>query len=193
MPGHLLHWLKFNLWYFRQPPWDTGISPPELLEFIARQPAGSALDMGCGTGTNALALARAGWHVVGIDFVLKAVRQAQRRIQRAGLGDRVQIFRENVAKLDRVVGPFDLILDIGCYHGLQEDARTGYRANVRRLLAPGGYWLLYTRCRPESVQAVGISEKHIRLLKEHWSLVKREDGFDRVDIPAAWLTFQNGE
>ena len=32
------NWLRktlFNVWYFQRPPWDTGISPPELVEFIS--------------------------------------------------------------------------------------------------------------------------------------------------------------
>ena len=32
-------------------PWDTGVSPPELLDFLDRHPPGRALDLGCGTGT----------------------------------------------------------------------------------------------------------------------------------------------
>ncbi len=55
--------LAFNFWYFRKPPWDSGISPPELLEFIRTHPAGKAIDLGCGTGTNVITLAKAGWQV----------------------------------------------------------------------------------------------------------------------------------
>jgi cyclopropane fatty-acyl-phospholipid synthase-like methyltransferase len=187
------HWLKFFIMYFQQPPWDTGISPPELNEFIAQHPAGRALDMGCGTGTNVVTLAEAGWQVVGVDFVGRAVRAAQTRIRRAGLSNRAQVYQDDVSRLEDVDGPFDLILDIGCYHGLPEEAQVGYRRNLHRLLATSGYWLIYTRCRPESAQAVGISETHLRRLSEEWDLIKRENGFDRVDIPAAWLTFRKKE
>jgi SAM-dependent methyltransferase len=189
---NFLHWLKFNVWYFRRPPWDTGVAPPELHEFIAQHPAGRALDMGCGTGTNLVTLAQAGWQVTGVDFVPRAVRSAQKHIRRAGLSERVRVVRDDVGKLAEVDGLFDLILDIGCYHSLPVELQRGYRRNVERLLAPGGYWLLYSRCRPESAKAIGISETHIRLLKEKWELVQRENGFDRVDIPSAWMTFYNG-
>jgi cyclopropane fatty-acyl-phospholipid synthase-like methyltransferase len=187
---NLRHWLRFHVWYYRHPPWDTGISPPELYEYIKYNPAGRALDMGCGTGTNVVTLAAAGWRVVGVDFVTRAVHSAQRRIRRAGMSGLAEVHRDDVARLEGVDGPFDLILDIGCYHGLPDEAQTGYRRNIERLLAPGGAWLMYTRCRPESVQSLGISEKHIRCLQERWRLVKREDGFDRMDVPAVWLTFQ---
>jgi SAM-dependent methyltransferase len=189
----LRHWFRFNLWYFGKPPWDTGVTPPELHEFISQHPAGRALDMGCGTGTNVITLAKAGWQVIGVDFVPKAVQTAQARITQAGLSGQAQVMRADVSRLEDIHGPFDLILDIGCYHGLPLEARTGYLRNIDRLLAQGGFWLIYTRCRPESVEAIGISEMHIRRLKENWELVKRADGFDRLDIPAAWLWFYNGK
>ncbi|HSV86729.1 MAG TPA: class I SAM-dependent methyltransferase [Levilinea sp.] len=191
MIGNFLYWLKFNLWYFRHPPWDTGISPPELLSFIATHPARQALDMGCGTGTNLITLAQAGWQATGVDFVARAVRLALKRVRQAGVSERVRVFVGDIANLEEVGGTFDLVLDIGCYHALPQEVQAKYRDSLERLLAPGGYWLLYTRCRPESARAIGISETHIRLLTEKLKLVRREDGFDRVDIPATWLTLYN--
>ena len=36
----MLRKLYFNLLYlFSEPPWDTGISPPELLDFIEKYPS----------------------------------------------------------------------------------------------------------------------------------------------------------
>jgi 2-polyprenyl-3-methyl-5-hydroxy-6-metoxy-1,4-benzoquinol methylase len=63
-------------------PWDTNISPPELVEVVEglrALPAGRALDLGCGTGTNSLYLARHGWKVTGIDFVAAAIERAREK------------------------------------------------------------------------------------------------------------------
>jgi methylase of polypeptide subunit release factors len=70
--------LFFNLAYLQKPVWDTGISPPELLDFIANHNPGRALDLGCGTGTNSITLAKHGWEVTGVDFVKRAINLARR-------------------------------------------------------------------------------------------------------------------
>src|SRR5919205_4019837 len=61
-------------------PWDSGVSPPELKEMIegpnARTP-GKALDLGCGTGTNAIYMTQHGWNVTAIDFVPRAIANAK--------------------------------------------------------------------------------------------------------------------
>ena len=74
----------FNFRYFRNNiPWDSGISPPELLEFITKYPPGRAIDLGCGTGTNVITLTEHGWQVSGVDFVPRAIKIARRKIKAA--------------------------------------------------------------------------------------------------------------
>ncbi len=58
--------LGFEISYlFKNTRWDTGISPGELANFLDTHPPGRALDLGCGTGTNAIAIANHGWEMVG--------------------------------------------------------------------------------------------------------------------------------
>src|SRR2546430_1172357 len=82
----LMRRLWFGLWYWmpRRPPWDTGITPPEVERFVASHPPGRAIDLGCGTGTNAVYLARHGWSAVGVDFAGRAIAKARRRTRDAG-------------------------------------------------------------------------------------------------------------
>ena len=79
----------FNLKYLGTPRWDTGISPPELLGFIRASRPGRALDLGCGTGTNLLTLARAGWEVTGVDQAGFSILTARRKFRQAGLHARI--------------------------------------------------------------------------------------------------------
>ena len=137
----MLKKFHFNLAYYRHPPWDTGVTPPELIEFIDSHPPGTALDLGCGTGTNAIYLARHGWHVTAIDFALTAIHLARRKVRRLDLD--IDFRLGDVTRLDRLVVPFDLILDIGCLHNLDDQGRLAYLHQVKRLLAPGGTFLVY--------------------------------------------------
>lgn len=122
-------------------PWDTGVSPPELLAFLSAHPPGRALDLGCGTGTNVVTLAQHGWAVTGVDFSASAIGVARRRARAAGLA--AELRRGDVSELADIDGSFDLILDIGCFHRLGAAAQDRYVKNVVRLLGRGGTYLLY--------------------------------------------------
>lgn len=184
--------IAFSLRYFRDPPWDTGISPPELIAFMQGHAAGRALDLGCGTGTNLLTLARAGWQVSGVDFALPAVRIARRKLSEAGV-DPSSVHFGDVTRLDWAQAPFDLILDIGCYHGLTEQDRAAYRGNLRRLLAREGVFLIYALRKPEGEPGFGMSAADIRLLAELFQLANKQDGFERAERPSVWLAFVRKE
>jgi len=45
----LKRWLVFNLAYFRHPRWETGLVPPEVIQYADAHAPGRALDVGCGT------------------------------------------------------------------------------------------------------------------------------------------------
>ena len=121
-------------------PWDTGVSPPELLDFLDRHPPGRALDLGCGTGTNALTLAERGWEVTAIDFSAPALRAACRRLALAGKA--AVVARGDVAEMAAASGPYDLVLDIGCFHSLEPQRRATYARSLRRHVGRGSTYLL---------------------------------------------------
>jgi len=60
--------ITFNLWYYQDHPWDTGISPPALMDFIQTYSPGRSLELGCGTGNNVITFAWREWQVAGLDF-----------------------------------------------------------------------------------------------------------------------------
>ena len=186
----LTHWLKFNLAYLQHPPWDTNISPPELLAFIKDHPPGRALDLGCGTGTNAITLAKAGWQATGIDFVPSAIAQARRKAQQAKVSCTLRV--GDVTRLSPDLRDQDLILDIGCFHGLSDAQRTAYLESVQRALKPMGHLLIYVHlvAQPEEGRS-GLTEADASNLDTYFHLVRREDGQDTARKRAsAWLLYQ---
>jgi cyclopropane fatty-acyl-phospholipid synthase-like methyltransferase len=181
--------LFFNFWYFRKPPWDSGISPPELLQFIQEHPIGKAIDLGCGSGTNVITLARAGWQVTGVDFAPRAIRMARKKLEREKIEADLRV--ADVTRLQGVHGPFDLALDLGCFHGIPEEGRKTYLDQLDHILAPNGFWLLYAFLAPGTPRSGhGLAEDEIDLISSHFSLRSRQDGFDRRERPSAWFLFQ---
>ena len=185
----MLRKLWFNLAYFQKPVWDTGISPQELTSFIAAHQPGKALDLGCGTGTNVITLAKSGWHVTGVDFAPRAIRTAKQKAQRLGLD--VELLVEDVTQLHSISDRFDLILDMGCFHGLNPKDHQKYLANIDRLLAPTGTYLLYVFFKTlVEEQGPGITENDISSLMQMLELTQRINGTERGIRKSAWLSFK---
>jgi SAM-dependent methyltransferase len=186
----LLRRLKFHLWYYQRqpPPWDTGITPPEVEEFIANHSPGRALDLGCGTGTNVITLARHGWQVTGVDFAWSAIRFAQRKLKQAGVKATLRV--DDVTRLHGIAGPFDLILDIGCFHNLPSEGRPTYLGHIERLLAKSGTYLLYVHLKPDTTErGHGVVEVDLQRIATRLHLISRQDSSERGLNSSAWLVF----
>ncbi len=185
----MLRRLNFTLWYlFGKTPWDSGVSPPELFDFIANHPAGRAIDLGCGTGTNVITLVQHGWTVTGVDFAPRAISLAKRKLKQAGVQANVSV--DDVTKLNGITGPFDLALDLGCFHGISD--HSAYLTQLSRVLAPGGYWLLYGMLRsPEETSHPGMTPGNIELIRSFGlNQISRKDGWDPRGRPSAWFLYQ---
>lgn len=182
-------WLFFNWRYlFGRPPWDSGISPPELMSFIEGHSPGRAIDLGCGTGTNVLTLAQNGWEAKGVDFSPLAILRARRKLARAGYKAELQV--GDVTDLSDMDGLFDLALDIGCFHGLPPVQQTRYVGSITDKVAPGGTYLLYSFLKGGSSARAGLlDEAGVRARFEAAFESERiEHGFFN-EQPSAWFTF----
>jgi len=138
--------MMYNLMYrFGAPRWDTNITPPEVVAVVegaAAVPSGRALDLGCGTGTSTIYLARHGMEAVGVDFSPVVIQQAQKRAKDIPGATFVE---GDVSQLSRlgIQGLFDFVLDIGCYHGLPAHSRQVYAREVARVTRPGALFMIW--------------------------------------------------
>jgi cyclopropane fatty-acyl-phospholipid synthase-like methyltransferase len=177
-------------------PWDTGEVPAELTAVVEGPealPAGRALDIGCGTGTQSVYLAGHGWEVTGIDAVQKPLRRARTRASAGGVS--VRWIRGDVTRLQEAglqpgVG---LFFDRGCFHGLNERERAAYAAGVTELASPGATLLLMAFARNNVLVApTGVDEPEIARTFGDWELTSSApdsgpdpDGPMR-DVPRHW-------
>jgi SAM-dependent methyltransferase len=183
----VLRHIMYALWYLRRPPWDSGITPPELLTFLKTCPAGRAIDLGCGTGTNVITLARLGWQVTGVDFVPSAIDRARRKARQAGVS--VDLRVGSVTRLDGIDGPFDFALDLGCFHSLAAQERPAYLRQLERVLRPGGSWFLYAFLGSGGRSGVGLEPDDLEQIQARFRLRSRLDGFERGNRPSAYFIF----
>jgi len=107
-------------------------------------PGGAGIDIGCGTGRNALHLAGLGYRIVAIDQVAGLIRELSARATDAGLGDRLRSFAQPVTERwptdDRSL---DFAIDTFCFkHLIEPEERRKYRAELGRCVRPGGLYLL---------------------------------------------------
>ena len=235
--------------YYRdgKPPWDTGVTPPELVTLIeghseghsdghsdghgARDgegngagsgrahlsgnvgagnggahgagdsetrngragngalPPGRALELGCGTGTNAIYLARHGWEVVAVDLIDRAIEEARKRADAAGVA--VRLLQGDVTRLDELdaPGPFDLFFDLSCFCGIPPHRRDAYAAGLTRRAAPGARLLMFGY-GPDTLDDAlsGVTADELRARFKGWELVDVTPGTN--PFPTFWFTLQ---
>jgi SAM-dependent methyltransferase len=109
----------------------------EVVEGPDRLPPGRAVDLGSGTGRNAIYLARHGWDVVGVEMSGYAVEVSRRKATEQGAPAR--FVQGDVTKLpDLDIGAaFNLFMDGGCYHTLPPGRRDAFGESVTAVAAPG--------------------------------------------------------
>jgi SAM-dependent methyltransferase len=120
------------------PRWDSPEPRPEVTELARGRAPGRALDLGCGTGSDVIYLASVGWDAEGVDFAPGAIAIARSRA--AASGSPARFTTGDVTRLREagVTGRFDLVIDVGCYHGIPAGRRDAYRAEVAAVTRPGG-------------------------------------------------------
>lgn len=120
-------------------PWDTGVPDPHLVTFVeaSASPPRRVLEIGCGTGTNAIWLATRGSEVLGIDISPRAIAQAEAKVRGEPVGFLVRDFFDA-----SLAGAFDFVFDRGVFHLFDDlPARAKFVGRVAELLSPTGVWL----------------------------------------------------
>ncbi|MGI5376264.1 class I SAM-dependent methyltransferase [Streptomyces sp. CA-251387] len=164
-------------------PWDISETPAEVLHWIARVPSPArVIDLGCGRGRTACALATSGHDTVGIDFSSSAVGEARRTAAQLGLAN-VSFEVADILHF-RARRPFDLAIDYSVFHHIRPVDRDMYRDTIAALVRPDGLFgmVCYSdrdpsaQGGPDRVGSLGNTIHHpstdevVSLLSGHFSL-----------------------
>ena len=150
--------------YETTPPWDIGHPQRVVVELHeSGELTGRLLDVGCGTGENAIYLADGGSDVVGIDFTRRAIEIAQ--VKSFERDVEVEFLVGDVLELDYHFreAEFDAVLDSGLFHTLTDEERPHYVEQVSRVLKPGGsfFMLCFSVKQPGMTGPRRMSEREI--------------------------------
>jgi methyl halide transferase len=174
---------------YRQPdqaPWDTGRPSAELQRQLAkRKPSpGPAIELGCGSGTNAVWLAQQGFDVTAIDISPTALERAQAKAVEAGV--QARFLQTDVTALPDLGPPFSFFFDRGCYHVLRRENVDGYLRSLSKITAAVAIGLVLTGNAKEahSPGPPVVSEAEIRAeLGRDFDIVSLEEfRFDQDPI-----------
>ena len=142
-------WLYSTLYRLKVAPWD-GELRPEIVQLadsgqITPERYPSVLDLGCGTGQEAVFLAERGFGVTGVDYTRVALRRARRRAAAAGVDGRCRFLHGDLTapRIDGLAASYDLLLDFGTLDDLAPEQRPAMADTIRRLSAPGSLFLLW--------------------------------------------------
>ena len=126
-------------------PWDLGKPYKQLVDYVNENCPSRALDVGCGTGTDAIYLAQNGFNVSAIDISGEAVRIAETKAQKAKVSIDFRV--SNVLDMPFEDGTFEFTHDNGCFHSFEgssseeSDWRT-YVKEMHRVMKPKARYLM---------------------------------------------------
>lgn len=160
-------------------PWDGHPRSSTLCELVegpdGRSP-GAALDVGCGTGDTSIYLVQHGWQVTAVDFTPKALDKARAKARAADAA--VDFVHADVTHLSQagISGPFELIVDNGCLHGMSDHDRDLYVEQITAAAAPGAWLAIVGFKRSGGVGPAGIDQAEIeRRFRSGWTLLSAAD------------------
>jgi cyclopropane fatty-acyl-phospholipid synthase-like methyltransferase len=170
---------------------DRSPSTSPEVSGVIRDPV---LDVGCGTGENALLLSDRGHDVLGVDIVPRAIEHARAKAKQRGSSASFEVW--DALDLPSLGKRFSTIIDSGVFHVFSDADRAAFVTSLAAVLEAGGtyYMLCFSDRQPGKYGPRRITQSEINEAfspASGWSVEEiREARFDILNPPqgaAAWF------
>jgi SAM-dependent methyltransferase len=178
---------------FEPPAWDerysgdgqiwSGDPNVQLVAEASELTPGTALDLGCGEGGDAIWLARRGWTVTGADFSAAGLARAARLAEEAGVGERTDWWRVDAREFDADGRAFDLVTSQ--YLHPPDGGMVDVIRRLAEAVAAGGHLLVVGHAPPPDSPHLGPHEpnaRHRAMLLAADLLPALPDDFDAIVV-----------
>lgn len=138
-----------------QVPWGNLGAHPLLVDWLAQNPrldGLTALDIGCGLGDNAAALAGQGADVTAFDLVFRAAEWAKGRFPDSGIKFRAADLFDSPPEWD---GAFDFVHETYTLQAMPTEIRDSAQKAIASFVRPRGKLLVIARARDEAQDSAG--------------------------------------
>jgi 2-polyprenyl-3-methyl-5-hydroxy-6-metoxy-1,4-benzoquinol methylase len=184
----------FEKAYHGKPPWDIGRAQREFVRLEeSGRISGDVLDVGCGTGENALYLAGRGHDVWGVDSVPAAIGIARKKAGERGLAATFLV--KDTLHLHEIGRTFDTVIDSGLFHTLSDHERPVLVWNLSKVLKPGGtyFMLAFSELEPAGYGPRRITKQEIQAaFSDGWRITEIRaavfESHTRQEGSRAWLS-----
>ena len=155
---------SFNESYRGSPPWDIARPQSEFVKLAQNgEIRGRVLDVGCGTGENAIFLSKFGTEVWGIDSASLAIQKAKQKAKERGA--RVKFLVGDAFRLDELGTKFDTVVDCGLFHIFSDEERPLFAKSLGSAMPTHGTYFMLAFSTKEPTDWGGprrVSEEEIR-------------------------------
>ena len=164
---------SFNESYRGSPPWDIGRAQAEFANLARNgEVRGRVLDVGCGTGENAIFFSQFGTEVWGIDSAPLAIEKAKLKAKERGAS--VRFLVADAFHLDALRTRFDTITDCGLFHTFSDEQRSLFAKSLRSAMEKHGTYFMLAFSTKEPTDWGGprrVSEEEIRdIFRQGWKI-----------------------
>jgi SAM-dependent methyltransferase len=176
-------------------PWDIGKPDFNLIQTVTTTPIApcKALEIGCGTGDNAIWLSQQNFTLVGVDSAEIAIEKAREKAAKANVTCAFAVL--NILKTSVDGAPFGFAFDRGCFHTVDSpQERQSFAEQINRHLGENGLWLSLIGSADEQRLSEGPPKRTARDIVsavepyfEILSLVSSHFEAHLPDPPGAWV------